>query len=87
MGLEGAVHLGYKKELEAVKDPDEKRKLFDSLVAESYEHGKAINMARFLEIDEVIDPATTRHWIMRGLRSLPPPAPRQGKKRPNVDTW
>jgi acetyl/propionyl-CoA carboxylase alpha subunit len=87
MNLEGAVHLGFRKELEAVEGPGEKRKIFDSLVAESYEHGKAINMARFLEIDDVIDPKDTRHRIMRTLRSLPPPEVRTGKKRPNIDTW
>lgn len=87
MGLEGAVRLGFKKEMDAVADPMERQKLFDSLVAMAYAHGKAINMAAFLEIDDVIDPVDTRHWIMRGLRSLPPPEPRTGKKRPNIDTW
>jgi len=87
MGLEGAVKLGFKKDLEAVEDPGERQKLYDSLVAMSYEHGKAINMASFLEIDDVIDPRDTRYWITRGLRSLPPAKPRAGKKRCNVDTW
>lgn len=87
MGLEGAVKLGFKKELEAVEDPKERQELYESLVAMSYEHGKAINMASFLEIDDVIDPKDTRYWIMRGLSSLPPPVSRTGKKRSNVDTW
>ncbi len=87
MGLEGAVKLGFKKDLEAVEDPGEKQKLYDSLVRMSYEHGKAINMASFLEIDDVIDPVDTRRWIIRGLRSLPPPEKRSGKKRSNIDTW
>lgn len=69
MGLEGAVRAGYRKELEAIKDPAEREKLFDELVARSYERGKAINAAAHLEIDAVIDPADTRKWIMQGLRS------------------
>ena len=87
MGLEGAVRLGFKKELDAVADPTEQKKLFDSLVTMAYAHGKAINMAAFLEIDDVIDPEATRHWILRGFRSMPPVEPRKGKKRPNIDTW
>ncbi|MCF8028161.1 MAG: carbamoyl-phosphate synthase large subunit [Desulfobacteraceae bacterium] len=87
MGLEGAVKLGFKKDLEAEKDPEKRQELYDSLVAMSYEHGKAINMASFLEIDDVIDPADTRHWIMRGLAAMPPAAARTGKKRPDIDTW
>ncbi|NEX64559.1 carboxyl transferase domain-containing protein [Noviherbaspirillum galbum] len=88
MGLEGAVRLGYRKELEAIADPAERQKSFEQMVAQSYAHGKAINMASFLEIDDVIDPEQTRHWIMRGLKSMPPsPANREGKKRPFIDTW
>jgi len=87
MGLEGAVRLGYRKELEAIADPVQRAETFNKMVAESYKSGKAINMASFLEIDDVIDPADTRRWVMRGLRSAPPPAPRNGKKRPCIDTW
>ncbi|MEW6444299.1 MAG: carboxyl transferase domain-containing protein [bacterium] len=87
MGLEGAVRLGFRKELEAVRDHGERQALFESMVAMAYEHGKAINMASVQEIDDVIDPMDTRKWIVRGLRSLPPPAPRDGKKRPCIDAW
>jgi acetyl/propionyl-CoA carboxylase alpha subunit len=87
MGLEGSVRLGFRKELEAVADPEERKALFDKMVAAAYERGKAINMASFLEIDDVIDPAESRTWIMRGLRSAPVPVPRTGKKRPFIDTW
>ena len=71
MGLEGAVKAGFKKELEAVKNQQEREALYNKLVAQLYERGKAINMASYLEIDAVIDPAYTRKWIMRGLRSVP----------------
>ncbi len=87
MGLEGAVRLGYRKEMEAIKDPVEQKKFFDERVARSYEHGKAINMASFLEIDQVIDPVETRRWIARGLASLPKPDFTKGKRRNFVDTW
>jgi len=87
MGLEGAVRLGYRKELEAIADPVQRAEAFNKMVAESYKSGKAINMASFLEIDDVIDPADTRRWVMRGLRSAPPAAARNGKKRPCIDTW
>jgi acetyl-CoA carboxylase carboxyltransferase component len=87
MGLEGAVRLGYKKELDAIADEHERKAKFEELVRLHYEHGKAINMASVLEIDDVIDPADTRHWLMCGLRSQPEPARRSGKKRPNIDCW
>ncbi|MDO8288241.1 MAG: carboxyl transferase domain-containing protein [Parvibaculum sp.] len=87
MGLEGAVRLGYRKEMEAIKDPVEQKKYFDERVARSYEHGKAINMASFLEIDQVIDPIETRRWISRGLKSVPAPDMSKGKRRNFVDTW
>jgi acetyl-CoA carboxylase carboxyltransferase component len=70
MGLEGAVKAGFKKELEAVEDPQEREALYNKLVAKLYERGKAINMASYLEIDAVIDPADTRQWIMEGLKSF-----------------
>ena len=87
MGLEGAVRLGFKKELAAETDPQKREALFNTIVAMHYEHGKAANMASFLEIDGVIDPKETRCWIVRGLKSVPEPQSRPGKKRPFVDTW
>ena len=87
MGLEGAVKLGYRKELEALEDPHERKELFDKMVARMYAHGKAVNTASLFEIDDVIDPADSRKWIMGALRSAPAPAPRTGKKRPCIDTW
>ena len=69
MGLEGAVKAGFKKELAAIEDPQKREEFYESLVAQLYEIGKAINMAAHLEIDAVIDPADTRQWIMRGIKS------------------
>ncbi|MFD7299042.1 carboxyl transferase domain-containing protein [Streptomyces sp. NPDC059897] len=67
MGLEGAVRLGYRRELEAIADPAERERAFEARVAELYEHGKAVNAAAALEIDAVIDPADSRSWIMSAL--------------------
>jgi acetyl-CoA carboxylase carboxyltransferase component len=87
MGFEGYVRLGYRKEMEAIADPVERQAFYERKLAELYENGKATSIASVLEIDEVIDPERTRDWIMAGLRSVPTPAPRQGRKRPCVDTW
>jgi acetyl-CoA carboxylase carboxyltransferase component len=67
MGLEGAVKLGYRKELEAESDPVKQKALYDQLVARLYAAGKATSMAAALEIDAVIDPVDTRRWIVGGL--------------------
>ena len=62
-------------------------KYYKDKVAQLYANGKAVSIASVLEIDEVIDPAETRHWIMAGLRSMPPASPRTGRKRPCIDAW
>jgi acetyl-CoA carboxylase carboxyltransferase component len=87
MGLEGSVRLGYRKELEAVADPDEREALYEQMVDQAYERGKAVNMAVHFEIDDVIDPADTRARVMAALRAAPPPPARTGRKRPCIDTW
>jgi len=87
MGLEGAVRLGYRRELDAIADPEERERSFQARVAEMYERGKALNAASHFEIDDVIDPAETRRWISAILRSAAPPVQRTGKKRPNIDNW
>jgi acetyl-CoA carboxylase carboxyltransferase component len=87
MGLEGAVRLGYRNELAAIDDPDERERTFQTMVDRMYEIGKAVNVASHFEIDDVIDPADTRRWISAILEAAPSPSPRTGKKRPNIDTW
>jgi acetyl-CoA carboxylase carboxyltransferase component len=84
MGLEGAVRLGFRKELEAAPE-GERAALFDRLLAAAVERGAALNMASHLEIDDVIDPAETRGWLQRVLastdgRALPP-------RRAFIDPW
>ncbi|WP_394621528.1 carboxyl transferase domain-containing protein [Lentzea sp. JNUCC 0626] len=85
MGLEGAIKLGFKKELDAIQDPDERKQRYEQMVAMAYEHGKALNVASVFEIDDVIDPADTRRWIATAL--APATSRREGKKRPFIDTW
>ncbi|MGZ4729978.1 MAG: carboxyl transferase domain-containing protein, partial [Acidimicrobiales bacterium] len=87
MGLEGAVRLGFRNELEAEADPVASEAMFQERVDRLYEQGKAVNTATYYEIDDVIDPAESRRWITMALESAPPPSPRAGKKRPSVDTW
>ncbi len=87
MGLEGAVRLGFRRELEAIEDPQARDAEFEKMVERMYQHGKALNTASHFEIDDVIDPAETRKWLMTILKSSPPPGPRSAKKRPNIDTW
>ena len=88
MGLEGAVKLGMRRELEAIEDPDEREQTFQATVAAAYERGQGINMAAYFEIDDVIDPADSDRWI----DTLFTPESGQwwaapGKRRPNVDAW
>jgi len=87
MGLEGAVKLGFQKELAAIASKEERRALFDQMVTRMYEIGKAVNMASHFEIDDVIDPMDSRARVMSALRAAAPPAPRVAKKRPCVDAW
>jgi acetyl-CoA carboxylase carboxyltransferase component len=88
MGLEGAVKLGMRRELDAIADPAERERMFEAAVAAAYERGRGINMAAYGEIDDVIDPADSRRWIAtlfdeRSGRWWERP----GKQRPYVDTW
>lgn len=84
MGLEGAVRLGYRKELEAIEDPQQRQQAFDELLAEQYDKGKATNAAAVFELDDVIDPAETRTRI---VQALPPYEPDNRQRRSFVDTW
>ncbi len=86
MGLEGAVKLGYRRELEAITEPAKRRAHFEEMVERMYQHGKALSTASHFEIDDVIDPAETRSWLVRGLRSTKPPA-RDERHRRFVDSW
>ena len=75
MGLEGAVELGFRKELDAAVAGPERDALRERLVAAQYAKGRAINMAATLEIDAVIDPADTRRWLAMTLAASKPGEP------------
>jgi acetyl-CoA carboxylase carboxyltransferase component len=88
MGLEGAVRLGMRRELESIEDPVERERVFEETVKVAYDRGKGISMAEYGEIDDVIDPADTRRWLSMlfepgggDWQSEP------GKRRPQVDAW
>ncbi len=85
MGLEGAVRLGMRRELDAIADPDQRARAFDQAVAAAYEKGKGLNMAAYFEIDDVIDPADSRRWIATLFDHSAPPEPT--KHRPYIDAW
>ena len=87
MGLEGSVKLGYRGELAAIADPAERKAKFDEMVAQAYARGKALSQGSGVQLDDVIDPADTRRWILGGLKSLPPVPVRTGKKLRWVDSW
>jgi acetyl-CoA carboxylase carboxyltransferase component len=86
MGLEGAVRLSLRRELEAIADAGEREQRVRDVTAAAQENAKAINSAQLFEIDDVIDPAETRSIIALTLGAAanadrPPPAQRF------VDTW
>jgi acetyl/propionyl-CoA carboxylase alpha subunit/acetyl-CoA carboxylase carboxyltransferase component len=87
MGLEGSVKLGYRNELAAIADPVARKAKFDEMVAAAYARGKALSMALAPALDDVIDPADTRRWILAGLKSLPPVPVRTEKKLRWIDSW
>ena len=83
MNIDGAVKLSARRELAAIEDPEERKDAYERRVAQGYESARAINSgARY-----VIDPADTRAFITKGMKSLPTTTPRTAKKRPYVDTW
>ena len=87
MAIEGSVKLGYRKELEAIEDPEERLAEYQRRVDRAYENAKAVNASAGYGIDDVIDPADTRSWIVMGLNSVPETPERTAKKYPYIDTW
>jgi acetyl-CoA carboxylase carboxyltransferase component len=83
MGLEGAVRLAMRRELEAIEDEGEREQRIRDLAAQMHEHAQALNAAQIFEIDDVIDPADTRATIARTLAAAGTPEP-SGR---TVDSW
>jgi acetyl-CoA carboxylase carboxyltransferase component len=88
MGLEGAVRLGMRRELDAIEDAEERERAYATMVAAAYERGRGLNMAAYGEIDDVIDPADSRRWIATLFDERDAQWwQRPGKARPYVDSW
>jgi acetyl/propionyl-CoA carboxylase alpha subunit/acetyl-CoA carboxylase carboxyltransferase component len=85
MGLEGGVRLAYKKEMEAIENPQERQALFEQRLASRYRKGKASYIASYFELDAVIDPAETRRWIVRGLMATAEAS--TGDTERFIDSW
>ena len=82
MNLEGAVRLGYRRELDAIEDPAEREEFAAAKLAGMIDRGKALNAATYFEFDDVIDPADTRRWITAAFAAAPTPAPARRKSAP-----
>ncbi len=90
MGLEGAVRLGFRDELAAIEDEDERERTYQHMVEVAYERGRALHAATMFELDDVIDPADSRRWITTLLTARRDAAADRGtrpRRRPNIDTW
>lgn len=87
MNIEGNVKLGYRNDLAAIEDAEERLRVYQAKVDEQYEQARAVNASTGGGLDDVIDPAETRRWIVNSMKRLPPVPPRAGKKYPYVDTW
>jgi acetyl-CoA carboxylase carboxyltransferase component len=87
MNIEGNVKLGYRNDLAAIEDPVERLRVYQDKVDEQYEQARAVNAATGGGLDDVIDPAETRRWIVNSMKRRPPVPPREGKKYPYIDTW
>jgi acetyl-CoA carboxylase carboxyltransferase component len=87
MGIEGAVKLAYRNELAHITDPAARRRKYEEMVAQMYERGKALSIATIFGVDDTIDPADSRRWLINLLRSIRSRPRGEGKKRPGIDTW
>jgi acetyl/propionyl-CoA carboxylase alpha subunit/acetyl-CoA carboxylase carboxyltransferase component len=85
MGLEGAVNLAYRNEMNAEPDPIKRKAIYDLHLGRLYAAGKAVQHATYLRVDAVIDPADTRRWLLRGLVACP--TRRDSGPRGYVDAW
>ncbi|MEA2294687.1 MAG: hypothetical protein QOE86_2326 [Solirubrobacteraceae bacterium] len=88
MGVEGAVRLAFRRELEALDDDDAREARVQELIAAVRAQSGALTMASVFEIDDVIDPADTRERLLQALSAAPPqPPPPSGRRRTLVDSW
>ena len=87
MGLEGSVKLGYRAELAAIEDPEERLETYEKMVAKAYQTGKALNYASLFSVDDTIDPTDSRHWVSNIMKSIRREPKGPGKRRASIDAW
>lgn len=87
MGLEGQVKLGQRARLEAITDLEERQEAYERMVEAAYNRGKGLNAGHVFEVDDVIDPADTRKWIVAGMLANEPLSDETQTRVPIIDTW
>ena len=87
MGLEGQVKLGQRARLEAIEDLAERQAAYERMVEAAYNRGKGLNAGHVFEVDDVIDPADTRRWIVAGMKANAPPSREVQMRVPFIDAW
>ena len=87
MGLEGAVRLGARRELDEIADHDEREAKVAEMTAALHEHAKGLNAATLFELDDVIDPADSRRLIAATFAAAAPEQRRASRPPRTVDAW
>ena len=87
MGLEGQVKLGQRARLEAIEDLAERQAAYERMVEAAYNRGKGLNAGHVFEVDDVIDPADTRKWLVAGMKAGDPPTREPQLRTPIIDAW
>lgn len=87
MNIESGVLLANRKSLEQIDDVEERAAIYRKMVESAYENSGALHSASVFGIDEVIDPAETRQWIVAGLKSVPESEPLRRGRGKFLDTW
>ena len=85
MGLEGQVKLGQRARLEAIDDLSERQAAYERMVEAAYNRGKGLNAGHVFEVDDIIDPADTRTWLIAGMKAGAPLARGPHLRTPIID--
>ena len=87
MGLEGQVKLGQRARLEAIDELSERQAAYERMVEAAYNRGKGLNAGHVFEVDDVIDPADTRMWLIAGMKAGAPLVREPQLRTPIIDAW
>ncbi len=82
MGLEGAVNIIYRKELEAIEDPAARAQFHREKSDALKRSNTALAAAGRFDVDDLIDPAQTRRVLAQTLARLAPAPVRTRRKHP-----